>query len=174
VRLEDNPAYLNYPGENGRVLYGEGLFVGYRYYDLKKIAPLFPFGFGLSYTTFTYDNLRLDKAAYSLGEPISVSVDVTNSGSRAGQEVVQLYLRDVESRLVRPDKELKAYAKVALEPGETQTVTMSLDARSLSYYDDALPGWVAEAGAFEVLVGASSRDIRCTAQLMLDAPEDAA
>jgi beta-glucosidase len=172
VRLEDNPAFINYPGENGRVLYGEGLFVGYRYYDKKKIEPLFPFGYGLSYTTFEYGDLRLDRAEYALGETITVSVDVTNTGSRAGQEVVQLYLRDVESRLVRPNKELKAFAKVALKPGETKTVTLKLDERALSFYDDAQARWVAEAGAFQVLVGASSRDIRCTGTFTLSIPSE--
>jgi beta-glucosidase len=170
ARLEDNPAFINYPGENGRVVYGEGLFVGYRYYDVKKIEPRFPFGYGLSYSTFEYGNLRLDRAEYARGEAITVSVDVTNTGSRAGQEVVQLYVRDVESRLVRPEKELKAFAKVALEPGETQSVTLTLDERATSFYDDAQAQWVAEAGEFEVLVGASSRDIRCTGVFTLRVP----
>jgi beta-glucosidase len=104
ARLEDNPAFINYPGENGKVYYGEGLFVGYRYYDKKEIAPLFPFGHGLSYTTFAYDNLRLNGSEFGPGDEIVVSVDVTNTGQRAGQEVVQLYLRDEASRLVRPPK----------------------------------------------------------------------
>ena len=132
-RLQDNPAYLNYPGENGQVYYGEGLFVGYRYYDKKDIAPLFPFGYGLSYTTFAYRNLVLDDT----GDVIRVSVDVQNTGHRAGKEIVQVYVRDVQSRLVRPEKELKAFAKVALEPGETKTVTLTLDQEALSYYDPA-------------------------------------
>ncbi|MBN1581944.1 MAG: glycoside hydrolase family 3 C-terminal domain-containing protein [Anaerolineae bacterium] len=170
VRLQDNPAFINYPGENGRVVYGEGLFVGYRYYDKKQIVPRFPFGYGLSYTTFAYDNLRLDKAGYTLGEAITVSVDVTNTGSIAGHEVVQLYVRDVESSLVRPEKELKAFAKVALVPGETKTVTLELDERALSFYDDAQARWVAQAGEFQVLVGASSRDIRCKAAFILNVP----
>jgi beta-glucosidase len=172
ARLEDNPAYLNYPGENGRVRYGEGLFVGYRYYEKKKVEPRFPFGYGLSYTTFGYGNLRLEKAEYSLGEPVAVSVDVTNTGALAGQEVVQLYVRDEKSSLVRPEKELKAFAKVALEPGETKTVTLKLDERALSFYDDAQAGWVAEEGAFAVLVGASSRDIRCTGTFALTVPSE--
>lgn len=158
-RLQDNPAYLNYPGENGQVYYGEGLFVGYRYYDKKGIEPLFPFGHGLSYTTFAYDNLRLTQS----GEEVLVEVDVTNSGGRAGQEVVQLYLRDVAARLVRPEKELKAFAKVALQPGERQTVRLRLDRQSLSFYDPAAAAWVAEAGEFEVLVGRSAQDIRLRA-----------
>ncbi len=162
-RLQDNPAYINYPGENGQVLYGEGLFVGYRYYDKKDIAPLFPFGYGLSYTTFAYRNLKLSKPEYATGDAIRLSVDVENTGSRAGKEIVQVYLRDVQSRLMRPEKELRAFAKVALEPGETRTITFTLDEEALSYYDPMLKRWVAEAGEFQVLVGSSSRDIRLAA-----------
>jgi beta-glucosidase len=158
-RLQDNPAYLNYPGENGQVFYGEGLFVGYRYYDKKEIEPLFPFGHGLSYTTFTYDNLCVLQS----GNEIQVEVDVTNNGGRAGQEVVQLYVRDVATRLVRPEKELKGFAKVALQPGERQAVRLRLDRQSLSFYDPEAAAWVAEAGEFEVLIGRSSRDIRLRA-----------
>ena len=158
-RMQDNPAYINYPGENGKVQYGEGIFVGYRYYDKKGIAPLFPFGHGLSYTTFAYDHLRLNSDRFSPGDEIVVSVDVTNTGARMGQEVVQVYVRDVEARLARPLQELKAFAKVALEPGETKTVTLHLNRQSLAFYDPAAPGWVTEPGEFEVLVGRSSRDI---------------
>jgi beta-glucosidase len=154
-RLQDNPAYLNYPGENGKVVYGEGLYVGYRYYDRKDIPPLFPFGYGLSYTAFAYRKLGVD-----VGAEIHVSVEVQNTGARAGKEIVQLYVRDVESRLARPEKELKGFAKVALRPGEAKTVTFTLDVEALSYYDPSERRWVAEAGEFEVLVGSSSRDIR--------------
>ena len=159
-RLQDNPAYLNYPGENGQVLYGEGLFVGYRYYDKKDIAPLFPFGYGLSYTTFAYRNLQLSKPKFSARETIGFSVDVENTGSRAGKEIVQVYVRDTQSRLVRPEKELQAFAKVMLEPGETKTVEFTLDQEALSYYDPASKRWVAEPGEFQLLVGSSSRNIR--------------
>ena len=169
ARLEDNPAYLNYPGENGRVVYGEGLFVGYRYYDRKRIAPLFPFGHGLSYTTFAYDNLRLSAGTLTPSETLTVTVDVTNTGTRAGQEVVQLYVRDPRSTLARPEKELKGFAKVALSPGETRAVSLTLDMRALAYYDDARAAWVAEAGEFEALVGASSADIRGRAAFVLGA-----
>ncbi len=167
VRLEDNPAYLNFPGENGKVYYGEGLFVGYRYYDKKHIAPLFPFGFGLSYTTFSYSPLRLSVQEINPDDTLQVSVDVTNTGLRAGKEVVQLYVRDKQARLQRPDKELKAFAKVHLEPGECKTVTLSIGRSALAYYDDLAHKWVAEAGEFEVLVGASSQDIRATATFVL-------
>ncbi|HLG61391.1 MAG TPA: glycoside hydrolase family 3 C-terminal domain-containing protein [Ktedonosporobacter sp.] len=167
VRVEDNPAYLNFPGENGKVYYGEGLFVGYRYYDKKQVAPLFPFGFGLSYTTFGYSALRLSAQEIGPDDTLQVSVDVTNMGPRAGKEVVQLYVRDRQARLQRPEKELKAFAKVHLEPGECKTVTLSIGRSALAYYDDSLHQWVAEAGEFDVLVGASSRDIRALATFTL-------
>ncbi|MEN9935768.1 MAG: hypothetical protein RLZZ387_2347 [Chloroflexota bacterium] len=169
VRLQDNPAYLNYPGEHGHVRYGEGIFVGYRYYEKKEIAPLFPFGFGLSYTDFAYDNLRLSGERIAPGETLAVSIDVMNTGERAGQEVVQLYVRDVATSVARPEKELKGFAKVALAPGETKTVTLTLGGRDLAYYDTARAAWLAEPGAFEVLVGASSADIRARASFELTA-----
>lgn len=159
ARLEDNPAYINYPGEDGRVHYGEGIFVGYRHYDKQAVEPLFPFGHGLSYTTFELANLRLNGAAFGGDDLIQVSVDVTNSGTRAGQEVVQVYVCDVEARVPRPLQELKAFAKVALEPGETQTVTLTLDRQALAFYDTAVHAWVVEPGTFEVRVGRSSRAI---------------
>ena len=165
MRLEDTPAFINYPGENGKVYYGEGLFVGYRYYDKKHLAPLFPFGHGLSYTTFAYDNLRLNGDKFTTGDEILVSVDVTNTGQRAGQEVVQVYVRDDESRLVRPWQELKAFAKIHLEPGETKTITLALTEQSLSYYEPLLHNWNSETGTFTIAVGSSSRDIRLTTQL---------
>ncbi|GHO82139.1 glycoside hydrolase family 3 C-terminal domain-containing protein [Dictyobacter formicarum] len=167
-RLEDNPAYINYPGENGRVHYGEGLFVGYRYYDKKKIAPLFPFGFGLSYTTFDYaPNIELSTQSLKPDGTLRATIQVTNTGLRAGKEVVQLYVRDVKSTLHRPEKELKAFAKVQLEPGESQTLTFELDRTALAYYDDLAHQWVAEAGEFEVLVGSSSHDIHAHATFHL-------
>ena len=169
VRLEDNPAFINYPGENGRVRYGEGLFIGYRYYDKKRLSPLFPFGHGLSYTTFSYHNLRLSVAAIAPGESLTVTLELTNTGQRAGQEVVQLYLRDPQAKLMRPAKELKGFAKVELQPGETATVTLPLEMRALAYFDDAKAAWVAEAGEFEVLVGASAQDIRARARFTLTA-----
>lgn len=166
-RLEDNPAYINYPGENGRVRYGEGLFVGYRYYEKKQVAPLFPFGFGLSYTSFAYDNLRLSASAIAPDDRLTVSVDVTNTGQRIGKEIVQLYVRDVAASLSRPAKELKGFVKVALEPGETTTATLTLDREALAYWDDGRHAWVAEAGEFEALIGSSSQDIRARATFRL-------
>jgi beta-glucosidase len=167
MRLEDNPAYINYPGENGRVRYGEGIFVGYRYYEKKAIAPLFPFGFGLSYTSFSYANMRLSADAVGPDDRLTVSVDVSNTGQRAGQEIVQLYVHDLAASLARPPKELKGFAKVALAPGETKTVTLSLGREALAYWDDGKQAWVAEAGEFEVLVGSSSQDIRARAVFRL-------
>jgi beta-glucosidase len=160
VRVEDNPAYINYPGENGKVYYGEGIFVGYRYYEAKKVAPLFPFGFGLSYTTFDYSDLRLSSQEIGSGETLQVSLDITNTGTCTGQEVVQVYIRDVAASLRRPEKELKAFAKVQLEPGKRKTVTLPITREALAYYDDLAHEWIAEAGEFEVLVGSSSQDIR--------------
>jgi len=167
-RIEDNPAYLNYPGENGEVLYGEGIFVGYRYYDRKRIEPRFPFGHGLSYTRFDYGELRLDRERIGAEGALEVAVEVTNAGKRAGSEVVQLYLCDVECSLARPDQELEAFEKVALEPGETKTVRFTLDRRALSFYDPAREGWVAEPGEFEIRIGSSSRDIRSRARFVLE------
>lgn len=169
LRLEDNPAYINYPGENGKVTYGEGLFVGYRYYEKKRIAPLFPFGFGLSYTTFDYGALRLSAQEIGPDDTLELALDVTNTGQRAGKEVVQVYVRDIASRLHRPEKELKEFAKVHLAPGECKTVTVTLGRDALAYYDDLARAWVAEAGEFEVLVGSSSQEIRATGTFMLTA-----
>ena len=157
-RLEDTPAYINYPGTK-EVHYGEGIFVGYRYYDMRDIAPAFPFGYGLSYTSFTYSGLNLP-AEVKAGQPVEVSLTVTNSGQTAGKEVVQLYVRDVQSSLARPPKELKGFAKLDLAPGESKVVSFSLDERALSFYDPYRKRWVAEPGEFKILVGASSRDIR--------------
>ncbi len=165
--LQDNPAYLNYPGENGRVLYGEGLYVGYRYYEKKRIEPLFPFGHGLSYTTFAYRDLKLSADQIEPGEEIEVKVTVENTGPRAGMEVVQLYVTDLESTLGRPGKELKGFAKVAMEAGEKKTVSFVLGPEALSFYDPGRGGSVAEPGEFEVLVGTSSQDIRLTGRFWL-------
>ncbi len=166
-RLEDNPAYINYPGENGHVNYGEGIFIGYRYYEKKRVEPLFPFGFGLSYTSFAYDNLRLSANTLKPDEGVTISIDITNTGKCAGQEVVQVYVHDVAASVLRPLKELKGFAKVALDPGETQTVTLTLDRTAFAYWDDGQHAWVAETGDFELLVGSSSQDIRAKATLQV-------
>lgn len=166
-RVQDNPAYLNFPGENGKVYYGEGIYVGYRYYDAKAIDPLFPFGHGLSYSTFAYDNLRVTVGTDS----IIVQVDVTNTGTIAGAEVVQLYLHAPAARLARPPQELKAFARVAPEPGQMQTATMTLSPQSLACYDPAAGSWIAEPGDYELRVGSSSRDIRLRQTFRWGTPE---
>jgi beta-glucosidase len=157
-RFEDNPTYLNYPGRR-EVRYGEGIFVGYRYYDTARVEPLFPFGHGLSYTQFSYEKLKLPANA-QVGKDVRVSCQVSNTGSRAGKEVVQLYVQDTQSSLPRPLQELKGFQKVALEPGESRTVEFSLDERAFSFYDPVRQTWVCEPGRFEIRIGASSRDIR--------------
>jgi beta-glucosidase len=166
-RLKDTPAYLNFPGENGMVRYGEGLFIGYRYYDAKETPVLFPFGYGLSYTSFAYSNLRLSAGSFRDVDGLTVSVDVSNTGAVAGKEVVQLYVHDQASRLARPYKELKGFAKVSLEPGESQTVSIPLGFRAFAYYDPAYRQWIAEEGQFDILVGVSAADIRCQATVSL-------
>jgi beta-glucosidase len=165
-RLEDNPAFLYLPGLR-EVYYGEGIFVGYRYYDTRAIEPLFPFGHGLSYTTFEYSDLKAAAIA-KIGEPVAVSVVVHNSGTRTGKEVVQLYVSDRQSSLPRPVKELKGFKKIELQPGESRTVDFVLDRRAFAFYDPLKADWAVEPGDFEILVGSSSRDIRLTTGLKLD------
>jgi beta-glucosidase len=165
-RLEDNPSYINYPGYRD-VRYGEGVFVGYRYYDAKDVAPRFPFGFGLSYTTFAYDALEAPERA-AIGDEVTVAVTVENTGERAGQEIVQLYVGDEAATLARPPKELKRFRKVALQPGERARVEFTLDRRAFAFYDPHQGAWVVEPGEFELLVGSSSRDIRARATLVLE------
>lgn len=160
VKLSDNPSYLNFPGEAEKVEYREGIFVGYRYYDRKQLPVLFPFGHGLSYTSFSYSDLRVDKKRLTDEEICKVEVTVTNTGDRFGKEVVQLYVQDVDSRVIRPVKELKGFEKVALEPGESKTVRFELSKRAWAYYDVEAKGWYTEEGEFQILAGASSQDIR--------------
>ncbi|KAL2063455.1 hypothetical protein VTL71DRAFT_5260 [Oculimacula yallundae] len=159
-RLEDNPTYHNWPGENLKVVYGEGLYIGYRHYERMKIAPLFPFGHGLSYTTFTYGKPVISSTVLADGEKITITVPVTNSGNVQGAEIVQAYIHDEKSRLPRPEKELQAFTKVFLKPGETQDAVLTIDKYSVGYYDTDVKEWVAEQGVFEVLIGSSSADIR--------------
>ncbi len=165
----DNPSALNYPGTR-EVRYGEGLFVGYRYYDKKQIEPLFPFGHGLSYTTFEYGDLKVPELAVR-GEPIPVSITLRNTGPVSGQEVVQLYIRDPESSLVRPVKELKRFRKVDLEPGEDTDITFQLEDDALAFYDPYLGEWIVELGHYNVLIGSSSMDIRCVGSFELQESE---
>jgi beta-glucosidase len=168
LKLEDNPSYLYYIGEKDRVEYREGIFVGYRYYDTKKMDVLFPFGHGLSYTTFTYSNMRVNQTVITDQDTVTVSVDVTNTGNRAGKEVVQLYVRDVNSTVIRPEKELKGFEKVELQPGETKTVHFELSKRAFAYWNVQLHDWHVETGEFELLVGGSSRNIACSKTITVE------
>jgi beta-glucosidase len=167
LKLSDTPAHLNFPGEEGAVRYGEGLFIGYRYYDAKEMPVLFPFGHGLSYTTFAYSNPQVSANTFKDVEGVAVSVDVTNTGQMAGQEIVQLYVHDHEAGLVRPVKELKGFAKVNLQPGETKTVTLPLDFRAFAFYHPGHKQWITEDGQFDLLIGASATDIRCVQTVTL-------
>ncbi|NVM05175.1 MAG: glycoside hydrolase family 3 C-terminal domain-containing protein [Candidatus Helarchaeota archaeon] len=161
-KLSDSPAHKSsrtFPG-NKQVFYDEGIFVGYRHFDKENIEPLFPFGYGLSYTTFKYENLQISKKRISKNEKIRVSCDVVNSGKREGAEVVQLYVQDVESSVERPVKELKGFKKINLKSGEKGTVTFELEKQDLSFYDEKDHCWKAESGIFKLFIGSSSRDIR--------------
>lgn len=167
VKLNDNPTYINYPGENDKVLYGEGIFMGYRYYDKKEMEVQFPFGYGLSYTTFEYSNLNVSSDKFKDIKGLTVEVDVKNTGNLLGKEVVQLYVRDVESKLARPVKELKGFKKIKLEPGETKTVSFNLDRRDFAYYHPTHKKWITEDGEFQIIIGKSSRDICLTKKVDL-------
>jgi len=167
VRFEDTPSFTNLsiPGAR-QVRYGEGIFTGYRYYEAVSLKPLFPFGFGLSYTTFAYAALRAPQEVKQ-GETFTVTVEVTNTGKVAGKEALQLYVRDVTCSVPRPVKELKGFAKLELQPGETKTARFTIDPRALSFYDTVKQQWIAEPGEFELQVGASVEDIRATATVVL-------
>ncbi|MGL5694465.1 MAG: glycoside hydrolase family 3 C-terminal domain-containing protein, partial [Peptostreptococcaceae bacterium] len=160
LKLSDNPSYLNFPGELNKVEYKEGIFVGYRYYDIKEKKVLFPFGHGLSYTTFEYNDIKVNKKELYDNEKLIVSVKVKNIGNVFGKEIVQLYVKDSKSNVIRPDKELKGFDKVALNPGEEKEVVFELSKRSFAYYNTYLKDWDVESGYFEILIGKSSRDIQ--------------
>ncbi len=169
LKLEDNPSYLYYLGEKDIVEYREGVFVGYRYYDKKKAEVLFPFGYGLSYTTFKYSDLKLSRDSIKDTDTLTVSVKITNTGSTAGKEIVQLYVAPKGGTVIRPLKELKGFYKVSLEPGETKEVTFVLNKRAFAYYNTAINDWYAETGSYEILIGKSSRDIMVSAEVLLEA-----
>nr|WP_117190509.1 glycoside hydrolase family 3 C-terminal domain-containing protein [Rhizobium terrae] len=163
ARWSDNPAYSQdprvYPGAGGEVEYREGLFVGYRHYDRHGIVPLFPFGFGLSYTEFALENLLVDAARFDVDGSVTVSLDVRNTGARSGSTVVQLYVAPEGSSVARPEKELKAFAKVGLEAGETRRLILRLDARDFAYFDVRNQTWVVTPGAYRLRVGTDSATI---------------
>ncbi|TCL62384.1 beta-glucosidase [Hydrogenispora ethanolica] len=172
LRIEDTPAYATYPGNGSASWYAEGLMVGYRYYDTYQKEVLFPFGHGLSYTTFGYSALEIAPSTAAERDTVTVSCKVKNSGGRKGKETVQLYVRDVASKVLRPDKELKAFAKIELEPGAEQTVNFELKRDAFAYYNTSLHDWHVESGEFEILIGASSRDIRLAGSVSIEAEQD--
>lgn len=165
ARRQDYPDFGNFPGKNGQVYYKEGIYVGYRHFDKHKIAPLFPFGYGLSYTTYRYGAVHV--SAPNASGVRAVTLPVTNIGKRAGAEVVELYVHDPRPKVDKPVQELKGFAKVNLNPGETKTVTIMVPTRAFAYYDTPGKQWKADAGKYDILVGASSRDIRQRAQVSL-------
>lgn len=166
-KLTENPSYLTF-GESEKTVYSEGVFVGYRYYDARQMQVAFPFGHGLSYTTFAYSNLKLNRHELTDQDTLTVSVDITNTGKVRGKEIVQLYVRDNTGACRRPDKELKGFEKISLEPGETKTVTMTLDHRSFAWYHTDLKDWYAASGKYDILIGASSRDIRLSDSVQMN------
>ncbi len=173
-RVEDTPSYLNfphYPDTVPDVVYGEGIYIGYRWYDAKKLAVEYPFGYGLSYTTFAYSDLTLSADEVAADGTLTVSFKVKNTGSRPGSDVAQLYVHAKDNTMHRPEKELRAFKKVRLAPGEETTVTFELDRKAYEYYTPALHKWVVEAGTYDILVGRSSRDIQLTASVQVASNE---
>ena len=160
--MTDNPAYADYPQDPNAdmIRYNEGLFVGYRGYEHNNVQPLYPFGFGLSYTTFDYSKLSVTPDAVSGNTTVQVSFTVKNTGSRAGMEIAQLYLGQRNPSVIRPVKELKGFAKVSLQPGESKVVTLTLDQRAFAYYSEDIGNFKVVRGNYDVSVGASSQDIR--------------
>ncbi|MFC1878704.1 beta-glucosidase [Chloroflexota bacterium] len=174
LKMEDNPSYHYFPSGPSTVEYRESIYVGYRYFDTVGQDVLFPFGHGLSYTSFEYSDLQLSQDQISDSEALTIRLKVKNSGSIAGKEIVQLYVRDVESSVFRPEKELKGFAKVELQPGEETEVAVELTQRAFAYYNTDLKDWRVEAGTFEILVGASSRDIRLDATVAVTSGQQTA
>jgi beta-glucosidase len=168
-RLEDSPAHAlgAYPGKNGQEVYLEGILVGYRWFDTKKIEPLFPFGYGLSYTNFKYSSLNLSEGKDPKGPVVTAEFEIENTGTREGGEVAQIYVNQAQPRLPRPVKELKGFQKVFLKPGEKQRVSIPIERSAFAYYDPDKKGWIAEKGEFTILIGSSSRDIRLESKFTL-------
>jgi beta-glucosidase len=168
IRVEDNPSFIDFPGTAETVTYNEGIFVGYRYYDKKRMEVRYPFGYGLSYTTFEYSNLTVSSNKIKDTDTVTVTVNVKNTGKIFGKEIVQLYVKDIDSSVLRPEKELKGFEKVSLNPGEEKTVSFTLDKRSFAFYNTKIHDWYAESGTFEILVGKSSREIILTDQIEVE------
>lgn len=172
MRLEDNPSYGNFPSHEGHARYGEGIMVGYRGYDARKLDVLYPFGHGLSYTSFAWSGLRLETAGSVAGGDLAarVRLTVTNTGERAGADVVQVYVRDVASEAQRPVRELKGFTKVFLEPGESRTVELALDQRAFSFWSQVTNGWEVEAGEFVIEACRNAREVVLEQSLQVEAP----
>lgn len=167
-KLSDNPSFLNFPGDGGNPVYAEGVYIGYRYYEKKRLPGLFAFGHGLSYTEFEYSNITVDKDNATDEDTIEVSVDVWNVGRYKGKEVVQLYVSPENSKISRPYKELKGFTKVELESGEKKTVTFKLDARAFAYYETRIHDFYVESGDYNIMIGASTIDIRQTVKVHVE------
>nr|WP_314835079.1 glycoside hydrolase family 3 C-terminal domain-containing protein [uncultured Flavobacterium sp.] len=159
ARLEDTPTAMDFPSRDGNAIYGEGIFIGYRYYDKKKIEPNFPFGYGLSYTTFDYSDITANTTSAKDSDAITITVKVKNTGKVAGKEVVQLYVHEQESEVARPENELKHFEKVSLLPGEEKTVSFNLTSRDFAYYNSKSHDWAIKSGKFDIRVGSSSRNL---------------
>ena len=170
--IEQTPAYGNFPGENSKVEYAEGIYVGYRHYEKHKIPPLFPFGYGLSYTTFRYDSVALSADEITENDTLTVTVKLTNTGSVDGKEVVQLYVRQENPRVSRPEKELKAFKKVLVKAGETVEVKLALDRRDFAYWDDKYHCRRVDSGKFTLLAGGSSDNCPLTASVQVKAQQE--
>ena len=168
LRLQDTPCYLTYGGENDRSEYREGIFVGYRYYTSREMPVLFPFGHGLSYTTFVYSHLRLDKSAIRERETLEVSVDITNTGRHTGKEVVQLYVAPKTAGVIRPIRELKAFDKIELTPGETRTVRFMLDRRAFAYWETEIHDWFVQTGTYEIQIGKNATEMLLTVEVSVE------
>jgi len=170
-RIEDNPAYATFPmplnDHPTTIAYSEGIFIGYRGYEAKGIQPQFPFGYGLSYTSFKYSDLKVEPAVFNGTHPVKVSFVVSNTGGRAGSEVAELYVGQQNPPVARPIKELKGFAKVFLQPGQSQRVTLELHQRSFAYFNTATERWGAAPGTYNVLVGGSSQDTPLKGQVSL-------
>ncbi len=166
-RWEDCSAFTTYNKLDGVTSYSDGIFVGYRHFDKCRIEPLFPFGFGLSYTSFEYNNLSLSSGTLSENGKINISLNIKNTGKMPGAEIVQLYLTDTQCTVERPGKELKGFKKVFLKPGETSKVDFTIDKNSLGFYDIRTKSWIYEPGEFKVWIGSSSRDIKMQDKFIL-------
>jgi beta-glucosidase len=172
-KIEHNPAHIHYPGEKGKVRYGEGVFIGYRYYEKKRIEPLFPFGFGLSYTHFDYISVEPSATRIKDTDTLVVKVRIKNTGNMAAKEVIQLYVRDCEATVCRPEKELAAFDKIELGVGEEKEAVFQLDKSSFSFYDVEAGAWTVETGDFLILIGKSSQDIKLSFTVHVESTEEA-